>query len=459
MLTTKNLICISVSMLAIACTNSQSGVADIQKPLSQQMVESHGLGNFDCNRKHKDSLATTGWDYVSGLVASAVLKAYELYPQKTEYLQSVKQFANYSTSESGDSIFKAPKRISAIGESNLDDLAAGKIYFTLYKDAVMKHDSASMKRYKSAATMLRNKLKYEHARIAKGEIGEGGFFHKKQYPNQMWLDGLYMGAAFYAQWQKEFGAELGEKDNQESWSDIALQFKILHNQTYDAEKQLCYHGWSATPSDANSFWAVNEVKKGCSPEFWARGMGWYFAALTDVLELMPTSHPDYAILLGNYKLVADGLKRWQDEKTGLWYQLLQYDNTVSADGKGDEIDGETYNVGSQQNYLESSASCMFTYCFYKGVRLGLLAKDEYLHIAQKAFDGIQKEFLFVDENGQLGIGNICASAGLGPQKDHSRTGTINYYLAGSDVVITRNEGKAIGTFIMAALEKELSEQK
>ncbi len=452
----KHVFCISLSLLIMSCSASKQ--SEVNKPLSQQMVEAHGLGDFDCNKKHKDSLSTTGWDYVSGLVASAVLKAYEMYPQQTIYLQAVKSFADYSTSLSGDSVFKAPKRISAIGESNLDDIAAGKIYFTLYKDAVLRHDIADMNKYKAAATMLRNRLKYNHQRIANGQA-EGGFWHKKQYPNQMWLDGLYMGAAFYAQWQYEFGAELGDADNTESWNDIAKQFIILHNQTYDADKQLCYHGWSATPTDANSFWAVNEVKKGCSPEFWARGMGWYFGALTDVLEFMPTTHPNYQTLLENYQMVAAGLKRWQDSKSGVWYQLLQYDSNTSADGHGDEIDGELYNVGTQANYLESSASCMFAYCFFKGVRLGLLNADEYLPVAQKAFDGIQSEFLFTDENGKLGIDHICASAGLGPQKDHSRTGTINYYLAGTDVVITRNEGKAIGTFIMAALEKELSDHR
>lgn len=440
----------SLAMVACQANNEQKTIV----PLSQQMVEAHGLGDFDCNRKHKDSLSTTGWDYVSGLVASAVLKAYEKYPEKKEYLEAVKAFADYSTSATGDSIFKAPKRVSALGESNVDDLAAGKIFFALYHDAVNRGDSVDAQKYKSAATMMRNKLKYDHARIPAGMPGEGGFWHKKQYPNQMWLDGLYMAPAFYAQWQYEFGQELGEQDNMESWSDIALQFKILHEMTYDEEKQLCYHGWSATAGDEDSFWATNEKKKGCSPEFWARSMGWYFGALTDVLEIMPKEHADYETLLANYRTIASGLKRWQDEKSGVWYQLLQYDDKVAADGKGDMVEGETYNVGTQSNYLESSASCMFAYCYYKGVRLGLLDREVYMPVADKAWEGIVKEFVIKGEDGRIGIDDICASAGLGPKKDHSRTGTINYYLNGTDVVITKNEGKAIGTFIMAAVEAE-----
>lgn len=446
--------CGIIALAAIVAGCGSGRMKDSAKPVSQQMVEAHGLGDFDCNRKHKESLATTGWDYVSGLVASSVLKAYEKYPEKREYLEAVKAFADYSTSETGDSVFKAPTRVSALGESNVDDLAAGKIYFALYKDAVSRGDSADAKKYKSAATMMRNKLKYDHARIPAGMPGEGGFWHKKQYPNQMWLDGLYMAPAFYAQWQHEFGSELGEQDNMESWSDIALQFKTLHEMTFDEEKGLCYHGWSATAGDEDSFWATNQKKSGCSPEFWARSMGWYFGALTDVLEWMPKEHADYQTLLANYRTIAAGLKRWQDEESGVWYQLLQYDSSVSADGKGDAVDGETYNIGTQANYLESSASCMFTYCYYKGIRLGLLDREEYMPVADKAMAGVMKQFIITGDDGKIGIGSICASAGLGPRKDHSRTGTINYYLNGSDVVITSNEGKAIGPFIMAAVEAE-----
>ena len=455
-MTLKNTFALLVGASFAMTSCSTSNKVDDAKPLSQSMIEAHGLGNFDCNRNHKDSLATTEWDYVSGLVANSVLKAYEVYPNRAEYLAAVKSFADYNTSATGDSIFRGDLHVSALGESNLDDLAAGKIYFMLYDDAVSRGDSAEAARYKNAATLIRNRLKYNHRRIPDGLPGAGGFYHKRQYPCQMWLDGLYMGPAVYAKWQNKFGLELGEADNEESWSDIALQFKILHQQTYDADKQLCYHGWSATPDSVDSFWARKDGEHiGCSPEFWGRGMGWYFAGMVDVLELMPKSHPDYPVILDNFRAIAAGLKRWQDSESGLWYQLLQYDSSKKGDGIGDQIEGEYYNVGDTANYLESSASCMYTYVFFKAVRLGLLDKDIYLPVAQKAFDGIKKHFLFY-EGEQLGIGSICASAGLGPSKDLSRTGTANYYLCGRDVVITKNEGKSIGTFILAAVEEELS---
>lgn len=421
-------------------------------PWSQRMIESHGLGDFYCNRSHMDSLKSAGWDYVSGLVANSVLKAWEQYPEKTEYYNAVKAFADRNTSNDGNIILNASGG-SALGQNNLDDLAAGKVFFALYREELKKGNVAESDRFKNAATLIRNKLKYQHDRIAEGLPGAGGFYHKSAYPSQMWLDGLYMGPAVYAQWQDVFGKE-SDADNQESWSDIANQFKIIDKYTYNPDEQLYYHAWSAIPGDENSFWA-NQTGSyiGCSKEFWGRGMGWYFAALADVLEVMPKDHKDYSSLLAIYNKVAAGLKRWQDNESGVWYQLLQYDGTKTGDGKGDLVNGYYYNIGTTANYLESSCSCMFTYAFLKGVRLGLIDKETYLPVAIKAFDGIKKNFIVESSNG-IDIVKSCASAGLGPASNPSRTGSSNYYLCGKDVGIATNEGKAIGTFIMASLEYE-----
>ena len=182
-------------------------------------------------------------------------------------------------------------------------------------------------------------------------------------------------------------------------------------------------------------------------------MGWYFAALTDVLEYMPKDHSDYAAMTGILQQVAAGLKRWQDPESGVWYQLLQYNAATTGDGKGDIVEGNAYNIGTDSNYLEASASCIFTYAYLKAIRLGLLDKSTYMPVAEKAYQGLLKTFIRRN-NGKTDIIQTCASAGLGPAKDPSRTGTINYYLCGKDVKITQNEGKAIGTFILASLEYE-----
>lgn len=431
-----------------ACTTQPA-----EQPLSQQMVEAHGLGDFYCNRHYQTQLSETGWDYVSGLVAGAVLKTWVLYPEQQAYYDAVKAFADFSLNEDGTFI-KTLKGGNALRPSNIDDLAAGNIYFALYREELRKGNTTDAERYRAAATMIRNKLKYDHSRIPEGMPGAGGFYHKAVYPNQMWLDGLYMGSPVYAMWQAAFGAE-DEAENLESWNDIAHQFKTIHQYTYDAEKQLNYHAWSAEPENADSFWARREEPfKGCSPEFWARGMGWYFAALVDVLEVMPKEHADYAAMVAIYNEVAAGLARWQDKESGVWYQLLQYGADVTADGIGDTVQGQVYNVGTQPNYLEASASCIFTYAYLKGLRLGLLDEATYAPVAEKAYQGILDTFI-TEQEGKMAIVQTCASAGLGPAKNLSRTGTINYYLAGKDVGITQNEGKAVGTFILASLEYEM----
>lgn len=426
-----------------SCSGTLKGIKS-SSVYSQKMVENRAMKTFNTNR-NEQQLAKAHWDYVPGLVAYSVLEAWKQYPEKTEYYNLVKAYADHCL-QGRDTVH--------VKESNIDDLAAGKILFTLYQEELKKGNMADAQRYKNCATFLRNKLKFQHSRIDASKPGTGGFFHKGIYPNQMWLDGLYMGPALYAGWQYSYGKEEGAESDRQSWEDIALQFKTIHQFTYDQNKQLNYHGWSADPSDENSFWAKKEGPyKGTSPEFWARGMGWYFAALVDVLEVMPKEHADYKNLTMIVNQVAAGLAKYQD-KSGSWYQLLQYDALKRADGKGDEIGGEIYNKCDHANYLESSASSMFTYAYLKGMRLGVLEKSTYQPVAEKAYKGLLKNFIREERAGEIDILQSCASAGLGPFKDISRTGTANYYLCGKDVTVTENEGKAIGPFILASLEYE-----
>lgn len=369
----------------------------------------------------------TIWDYVTGLVAKSILMAHEQYKDQAwsaYYLDGVQYFADNTS--------------MVLGESNIDDLNAGKIFFELYRAALAQGDMTKAAKYKADATLCRNKLKNEHFRIGGSLPGKGGFWHKKQYVNQMWLDGLYMGPALYAEWQGNFGAELGEADNMASWSDIALQFDTIFHYTWDAQKKLNYHAWAAEPlNSASSYWA-NPVT-GRSAEFWGRGMGWFFAALVDVLQYMPANHPARARLVDYTNKVADGLKARQDAASGCWYQLLQYDSSMK---------GTSCNIS---NYLEASASSMFTYAYYKGIRLGILDKAVYKPVADKAYRGLIDHFIVEEGNGKIKIIQSCESAGL----SGSRKGDANYYLCGSDVGINDNtEGKALGPFIMASLEYE-----
>ncbi len=386
---------------------------------SALMVTSHG----------KEWSHDKKWDYVSGLVAKTILMYCDQYPDdelSDKAYGWCKVYADNSIDPYGNFYnFK---------KGSLDNIASGKVLIDLWA-----HEStispANGDRYKLAADYLYGYLRNEYTRISLAE-GKNGFIHKDSYPYQMWPDGLYMGAAFYADYLAAFAP-----DDYEAWSDIALQFTTVHSHTYDAEKGLNYHGWSAKPTDSNSFWANrSEPFKGCSKEFWGRGMGWYAAALVDVLALMPADHPDYEAVAGIFHDVADGVMRWQDPESGVWYQLLQYDDSfVSRCGR--------------HNYLEASASCMFTYALLKGMRLGLLDESVYGPVAIKAYGGVLDTFITENANG-IDINGICRSAGLGPAYNVERDGTADYYLDGSDVNIVSNEGKGIGSFIMASLEYE-----
>ena len=392
---------------------------------SRRMVESHG----------KAWSAEKSWDYVSGLVTKSLLKCTTQYPNdkwsNTAY-EWCQTYADKALNDDGS--FKNFKK------GNIDNIASGKVFFELYDREMAKgtkKSKANAQKYKAAADYLYNYLRNEYSRIQLN-TGKGCFFHKDIYPNQMWLDGLYMGAAFYAEYLHHFAA-----DDMEGWSDIANQFITVNRYTYDPATQLNYHGWSADPEDKNSFWAKqNEPFLGCSSDFWGRGMGWYFAALVDVLEVMPQTHPNYKDLHAILKQVANGLKQWQDQESGVWYQLLRYD---------DSFVGEC----GIKNYLEASASCMFTYSYLKGFRLVLLEEKIYRPVADKAFAGIIKTFVTENNDKSINLNFSCRSAGLGPAKSPSRDGSASYYLCGSDVTIVSNEGKSIGPFIMANLEYEL----
>jgi unsaturated rhamnogalacturonyl hydrolase len=368
------------------------------------------------------------WDYVPGLVAKAIFKAWEQYkyePWSHYYFTGIQDYADNVSMH--------------LGKSNIDDLNAAKIYFELYRGAIEKGQTEKAANYKTNVTICRNKLKSEHNRISAPLPGAGGFWHKLQYVNQMWLDGLYMGPALYAEWQANFGKELGEADEMESGNDIVMQFDTIFKYTWDAQKKLNYHAWSAEPlNKASNFWA--DPVTGRSLEFWGRGVGWFFAALVDVLEYIPQSHPGRSRLVEYTNMVADGLKLRQDKATGCWYQLLQYDKRLK---------GSTCDVS---NYLESSASSMFTYAYFKGIRLGVLDHENYLPVAEKAYLGLIDQFVVEEGNGKIKLIQSCESAGL----SGNRKGDANYYLCGSDVPIHNDtEGKVLGPFIMASLEYEL----
>jgi unsaturated rhamnogalacturonyl hydrolase len=288
---------------------------------------------------------------------------------------------------------------------SLDDIESGVPLLSL-------HDITGEVRYRKAADFIRNQLG-KHPRVK-----EGGFWHKAIYPEQMWLDGLYMGEPFYAGYAARFG-------DVKDFNDIALQFNVIDKHAYDPETGLLYHGWDASKKQ---FWA--DPKTGLSPSFWSRAIGWYVMGLVDVLDSMPPDHPSRPTLIALLKKTAEGIIRWQDPATGVWWQVTDQGNRPN-------------------NYLESTSSCMFVYALAKGINKGYLPSTM-TDAVRRGYAGIIANFISTDPDGKISLTRCCKVAGLGLTK--KRDGTFDYYTLREPIVT--NDLKGVGPFINAGIECE-----
>ena len=286
----------------------------------------------------------------------------------------------------------------------LDNVLCGRIFLMLY-------NVTGVKKYYTAATLMREQLKTQP------RTNEGGFWHKKRYPNQMWLDGLYMGEPFYAEYAVDFHDDA-------AFDDITKQYILMEKHARDAKTGLLYHGWDESKKEK---WANPET--GLSQNFWARADGWYAMALVDVLDYLPENHPDRPKIIAILNRLATAIQKYQDPKTGVWYDILD-----KPTGKG--------------NYLESSASSMFVYALAKGVRNGYLP-ESFLATANKGYQGLINQFIETDATGQTNLKGTVSVSGLGGQP--YRDGSYAYYL--SEKVVT-NDPKGVGAFLQCAVEME-----
>lgn len=346
----------------------------------------------------KDSLPTGNkWTYDQGVI----LKGFEGIWQDTgnrSYFDFIKYCMDKFIQPDGTI------RTYRQQEYNIDNVLCGRNLITLYK--VTKDV-----KYLKAIQLLREQLRHQP------RVPQGGFWHKKRYTNQMWLDGLYMGEPFYAEYAATF------KDDT-AFNDIARQFILMETYSRDSKTGLLYHAWDESKTER---WA--DPVTGRSANFWGRAMGWYGMALVDVLDKFPANHPKRKVLLDILKRYAVAIIKVQDAPTGLWYDVLD---------KGTE----------KKNYLEASASCMFVYTLAKAVRQGYLPKA-YWPAAKKGYQGIIKKFIETDANGFTNLKGTVKVSGLGgnPYRD----GSYNYYM--SEDVIT-NDAKGVGAFILASVEME-----
>lgn len=395
------------------------------------------------------------FDYVAGLVGKASLEAadfYENFEWSKPWFYAAQGYATGTR--------YANKNMT------LDNMNAAKMYFPILAGKLKSQEATTvantainavidhMKTYNSTYVIGsgKNALNSTNANDVQKTMS-GGWFHKStDYTDQMWCDGQYMGPALLAQIIKHTGKTNNISDN--DWDIIAKQFSITWVQLYDNTTGLLYHGFTANPGDdASKSWAGISKENGIyhSASFWGRANAWYFLALVDILEVMPTNNTYYSTFKGYLTDLAAGIKKYQDETTGCWYQVM---DKVPASLTG--------------NYLEASCSSIFTAGYLKAIRLGLLDKTTYEPIAKKAYEGLVNQFMVYDntDNSTIQLVHSCTSAGLGG-KD-GRAGNDNYYLTGKDAsVVTSSdpnsqyyytEGKVLGGFIMAATEYERAYQ-
>lgn len=394
------------------------------------------------------------FDYVAGLVGKASLEAADFY-EKFDWSKPWFYAAQgYATGK--------PYANSSM---TLDNMNAAKMYFPILAGK-LKSEAATNAANTAIAAVIKDMSTYN----TKYVIGRGnsalnntntndvqksmfgGWFHKSSdYTDQMWCDGQYMGPALLAQIIKHTGKTNNISDN--DWDIIAKQFSITWAQLYDKTTGLLYHGFTANPGDnASTSWAgISKDNVYHSASFWGRANAWYFLALVDILEVMPTDNTYYDTFKGYLTKLAEGIKKYQDETTGCWYQVM---DKLPASLTG--------------NYLEASCSSIFTAGYLKAIRLGLLDKTTYEPIAKKAYEGLVNQFMIYDnkDNSTIQLVHSCTSAGLGGSSN--RAGDDNYYLTGKDAsVVTSSdpnsqyyytEGKVLGGFIMAATEYERAYQ-
>jgi unsaturated rhamnogalacturonyl hydrolase len=340
------------------------------------------------------------WNYTHGLVLLAFSKLWQQY-KDSNYFNYIQQYYDFFIDDSGNI------KDYSLNNYNIDKVNPGRGLLFLYNET-------KNKKYKKAAFLLREQLR-THPRTS-----EGSFWHKKRYPWQIWLDGIYMGLPFYA----EFGMMF---DDSTCFDDVTKQIIIAEKHLRDPETGLYIHGWDESK---NQRWA--DSKTGLSQHIWGRGVGWFAMALVDVLDFLPENHPQRLEIISILSRLAEAIKKSQDKESGLWYQVM------------DRPDREG-------NYLESTASTMFVYTLIKAVKKGYIEKN-YQSIAQKGFNGILEHFIKIENNGNISITMCCAGAGLGgnPYRD----GSYEYYIS---TEIRDNDPKAVGPFIMAALEFETLE--
>ena len=335
------------------------------------------------------------WNYIDGCMIKALIELYEISGEQ-RYLDFADSYSDFCVQDDGTIKHYDPL------EYNLDNVNAGKTLYRLY-------EVTGKEKYRLAMDTIYSQLE------SQPRTKEGVFWHKAVYPNQIWLDGMYMAQPFYMQYELSF-------HNRRACSDSFHMFQVVHDLMRNEKNGLYYHAYD---SSKKQFWC--DPVTGLSQNFWLRAEGWFAMALIDTWELMPPSmSAEKDGLRSMFVDLIDSMLPYQDAKTGMWHQVINLPNIAP-------------------NYLEESGSAIFANAIMKGCRLGVLPESYYAY-GRRAFDGVCETCLS-EKDGQLALDNICLVAGLG--NSAHREGTFDYYMREP---IVKNDAKGVAPLVLAYIE-------
>ena len=351
------------------------------------------------------------WNYAVGIELEGLLDTYRVHGDDSilNYLHTYRQ---KMIDERGDVVGYDYNAF------NLDNVRPAKFILRMQQYGARKGEKIALK------TFMKQLLNQPRTR-------EGVFWHKAIYANQVWLDGIFMGLPFYCDYAVK---NCSPRKARRILDDAVNQMMQTDRRTYDEKTGLWKHAWDETH---RQFWA--NPLTGQSRHTWARALGWYVMAMTECLDVMPDDYPRKAEVVALLQKVMKAVVQYQDKKSGVWYDVL--------------------DVESPKNYLESTASCMFAYVLLKGSRMGWLDTD-FNEAGKRAYEGILKRFIRVNEDRTISLTDCCSVSGLGPGKgpfvpagkeNYKRDGSFDYYMSEP---IRDNDAKGIGPFIWASLEME-----
>lgn len=341
------------------------------------------------------------WNYTPGLELKSFLDVYEAYGDK-QIFDYVEKWYDEIVNEDGSI------KTYSVDKYSTDLICPGKSLFYLY-------DKTGKDKYLKAIELVKTQVD------SQPRTSEGAFWHKKVYPHQVWLDGVYMAEPFYVEYASRF---LKGDAQAEAYKEIVNEFTVAAKHTYDPATHLYRHAWDESHS---MFWCNPET--GQSQHCWGRALGWYCMAIVDVLDYLPADFAQRQELIDLLRGICAELPKWADKQSGVWYQVLD-------------------QPGREGNYLEATCSAMFSYAYLKGIRMAYLDAD-LLPYAKQVYADVVKQFITTDEEGRISLEKCCAVGGLGGSS--KRMGDYAYYLSEP---VRANDSKGIGAFIWASLEME-----